>query len=108
MNPFRSRLHRRLLLVALIAATPAFAAILVMQSVARQRGRERTLADSLRLVRLAANEQASVVNGTQLLIKTLAELSEVRAANPDGCLDLLPRILAGHPDYLALTVANAD
>ena len=108
MNPFRSRLHRRLLLVALIAATPAFAAILVMQSAARQRGRERTLADSLRLVRLAANEQASVVNGTQLLIKTLAELSEVRAANPDGCLDLLPRILAGHPDYLALTVANAD
>ena len=108
MNPFRSRLFRRLLLVGVIAATPAIAAFIVMQSSARQRGRERTIGDSLRLVRLAANQQADVVNGARLLLQTLAELSEVSAAHPAGCLDLLPRILGAHPGYLALTVASAD
>jgi two-component system cell cycle sensor histidine kinase/response regulator CckA len=108
MNPFRSRLRRRLLFVALIAAAPAIAAILVTQSVARQRGRERAIADGLRLVRLAATQQASVFNGARLLLITLAELAPVRASDPGECLDLLPRILHGHPGYLALTIANAD
>ena len=108
MNPFRSPLRRRLLLVALIAAAPAIAAILVTQSLARQRARDRAIADSLRLVRLAANQQAGVFNGARLLLITLAELAALRASDPRECLDLLPRILQGHPGYLALTVANAD
>ena len=108
MNPFRSRLRRRLLLVALIAAAPAIAAILVTQSLARQRGRDRAIADGLRLARLAASEQASVFNGAGLLLVTLAELAPARASDPRECLDLLPRILHGHPGYLALTIANAD
>src|SRR5580704_15044790 len=97
MNPFRSRLRRRLLLVALIATAPAIAAILVTQSQARQRGRERAIADSRRLVRLAASGQASVFNGAEQLLVTLAELAPARAADPRECLDLLPRILHGHP-----------
>ncbi|HEX3633053.1 MAG TPA: hypothetical protein VHZ01_11140, partial [Casimicrobiaceae bacterium] len=108
MNPFRSRLRRRLLLVALIAAAPAIAAILVTQSLTRQRGRERAIADGLRLSRLAATQQASVFNGARQHLNTLAELAPLRAVDPRECLDLLPRILLGHPGYLALTVANAD
>ena len=108
MNLFRSRLRLRLLLVALIAVAPAIAAILVMQSLARQRSRESALADSLRLVRLAATQQASVLNGARLLLQTFAEFSPVRAIDPGACLDLLPRVLRGHAGYLALTVANTD
>ncbi|HEX3644405.1 MAG TPA: PAS domain S-box protein, partial [Vicinamibacterales bacterium] len=74
----------------------------------RQRGRERAIADGLRLSRLAATQQASVFNGARQLLNTLAELAPLRAVDPRECLDLLPRILLGHPGYLALTVANAD
>jgi signal transduction histidine kinase/CheY-like chemotaxis protein/HPt (histidine-containing phosphotransfer) domain-containing protein len=108
MKGFRARLGTRLLIVALVAAAPAIATIVVMQSMARQRAQERTLADSLRLVRLAAGQQAGVFDGALRLLQTLAEVSELRATDPQACKSLLPPVLAHHPGYLALTVANAD
>ena len=76
--------------MALIALAPAIAAIPVTQSIARRRDRERTLADSLRLVRLAASQQASVLNGARLLLLTLAEFPPLRSTDPAACQDLLP------------------
>ena len=93
MKPVRRDLRWRLLLVALAAAAPAIAAIVVMQSVSRGRGRERTLADNLRLVRLAASQQASVFDGARSLLLTLGEFPPMRADDPAGCQDLLPNVL---------------
>jgi signal transduction histidine kinase/CheY-like chemotaxis protein len=108
MKGFRARLGTRLLIIALVAAAPAIATIVVTQSQARQRREDRTLADSLRLVRLAAEQQAGVFDGALRLLQTLAEVPQLRASDSHECATLLPPVLAHHPGYLALTVANAD
>ena len=108
MKGFRARLGTRLLIVALVAAAPAIATIVVTQSTARQRAQERTLADSLRLVRLAAEQQAGVFDGALRLLQTLAEVPQLRATDSHACASLLPSVLTHQPGYLALTVANAD
>jgi len=103
-----TRLGPRLLLVALVAVAPIIAGAVVTQSMARGRARERTLADSLRLVRLAANEQAVVFDGARRLLLTLAEFPPLRASDPRGCQEMLPNVLQAHPGFLTLSVANAD
>ena len=108
MKPFRNRLRMRLLIVALIAAAPAIAAIVVTQSITRQRARELTLAGNLRLVHLAADRQASLFNGARLLLLTLAEVPAMHASDPRACEEMLPNVLRTHPGYLTLAVANAD
>ena len=110
MTSFRTRLRLRLqlLLVAIVAVAPVMAAVGVNQRQAREQARLRTLADSLRLVRLAATQQASILNGARLLLLTLNEFAPLRAADPRECLEVLPRVLRDHSGYLALTVANAD
>ena len=108
MKPLPTRLSSRLLLVALVAVAPVLAGIVVTQSMARGRARERTLSDSLRLVRLAANEQAGVFDGARRLLLTLAEFPPLRANDPGACQEMLPNVLRAHPGYLALSVANAD
>jgi two-component system cell cycle sensor histidine kinase/response regulator CckA len=108
MNPFRARLRLRLLIVALIAATPVIGAVVVSQSMARRHAQEVTLADNLRLVRLAANQQASLFNGARLLLLTLAEVPFMQTDDPRPCREMLTQVLRDHSGYLALTVANAD
>jgi two-component system cell cycle sensor histidine kinase/response regulator CckA len=108
LKPFRTRLRLRLLIVALIAAAPAIAAIVVTQSIARQRAQKITLADNMRLVRLAASQQAALFDGARLLLLTLAEVPMMRASDPRACNAMLPDVLRAHAGYVALTVANAD
>ncbi|MCU1385617.1 MAG: domain S-box-containing protein [Acidobacteria bacterium] len=108
MTLFPSRLRSRLQLVALAAVAPLIAAIAFTQSVARERAHDLILADNLRLVRLAADQQASVFNGARNLLLTLAELPQMRDADPQPCDGLLPKVLRAHPGYLALTVARPD
>src|SRR3954469_17967151 len=108
MKGFRARLGTRLLIIALVAAAPAIASIVVTQSMARQRAQQRTLSDSLRLVRLAAEQQAGVFDGALRPLQTLAEVPQLRESDHQTCATLLPPVLAHHPGYLALTVANAD
>src|SRR5918996_1275318 len=108
MNLLRYHLRARLLLVALVAVLPAIGLIVYSQAAERRAARARTLADNLRLARLAASQQASLFNGTRRLLLTLAEFPPLRAADPRECLALLPNILRDHPGYFNITVANAD
>ena len=100
MKALPTRLGPRLLLVALVAVAPIIAGAVVTQSIARERARERTLADSLRLVRLAANEQAVVFDGARRLLLTLAEFPPLRASDPRGCQEMLANVLQVHPGFL--------
>ena len=108
MSPFRTRLWPRLVLIAVIAVAPAMAALAYTQSHERQRARERTLVDNLRLAGLAAAQQAAVFDGARRLLLTLAQFPPLSADNPRACNGLLPHVLREHPEYFNLTVANAD
>ena len=75
MTIFPTRLRARLVVVALIAVAPAVAALVLVQSSARQRSRDRAIAETQRLARLAAAQQANVFDGARRLLVTLSEFS---------------------------------
>ena len=108
MTQVRAGLGVQLLLVATIAVAPVMIAITITQTRSHEQARQRTLGDSLRLVRLAASQQASILNGARLLLLTLDEFSPLTATDPRACREVLPRVLRDHAGYIALTVANAD
>jgi signal transduction histidine kinase/ActR/RegA family two-component response regulator len=106
--PSTSSLRSRLLLLSMIAVVPAVGLILLTQSSERNRARARTLEDNLRLTRLAASQQAAVLDAAHDLLLTLAHFPSVRAADPAGCNELLPGIVKDHAGYSWLTVITAD
>ena len=108
MTLFPTRLRARLVVVALIAVAPAILALALAQSGARQRARERALADNLRLARLSAAQQASVFDGARRLLLTLSEFPPLASDDPRACDALLLKVLHEHPGFIDLTIANAD
>src|SRR5437667_8893717 len=103
-----SRLHTRLVLIALAAVLPAIAAIAWVASIGRHAAVERAVAGNLGLTRLAASQLADVFDDTQRLLLTLAEFPALRAHDSRGCEEMLPKILRGHSDYVNIKVADAD
>jgi two-component system, cell cycle sensor histidine kinase and response regulator CckA len=95
-------------LIALVAVAPALIAIAYSDAAERRRGREQTLADSLRLTRLAASRLTGAIDGPRRLLATIAHLPQMSADDPKECRELLPAILADHAGYLNITVSNAD
>jgi hypothetical protein len=82
MNVLRSHLRARLALVVFVALLPVIGAIVYTQGAERRSARTRTLANNLRLARLAASQQASVLDGTRRLLLTLAQLPAIGADDP--------------------------
>ena len=91
-----------------MAVLPVGAAIVYTQAQERRGARARTIADNLRLARLAATEQASVLEGARRLLLTIARMPPLSGDDSRPCVELLTRILRDHPGYFNLTVANAD
>jgi two-component system cell cycle sensor histidine kinase/response regulator CckA len=109
MHPFlTSRLRTRLVLLALVAVVPALAVIAYTQSSERGRLRQQTHDDALRLIRLAANQQAAVFDGVERLLLTVVQFPALRGSDPGPCTDLLVKILRDHPDYVNIGVVNGD
>ncbi len=102
-----SSLRTRVVLTCLLALLPAIGGVIYLQGVERGRARERTLEDTLRLTRLAADQQAAVVEAARQQLLTLAEFPGVREGGSRGCLPLFATILRHHPDYNSLTVSDA-
>ena len=106
MAPFlASRLRTRLLILSLSGVLPALGVIVYTQSVERSQARERTLDDNLRLTRLAARQPASIIQGAQYLLQTLAQFpalsSDVRA-----CRSVLHNVVRDHTGYTNLFVVD--
>jgi len=106
MAPFlTSRLRTRLLILSLTGVLPALGVIVYTQSVERSQARERALDDNLRLTRLAARQPASIIQGAQSLLQTLAQFpalsSDVRA-----CRSVLRNVVRDHPGYTGLFVVD--
>ncbi len=108
VNAFSARLRTRIVLTAVIAVVPAIVAVLFSQVTERREERARTIADNLRLARLAAAQMASVLESTQLLLATLGDFPPLLSDDPRACSDVLARVLRDHPQYLNVGVADAD
>ena len=74
MAPFlASRLRVRLLMLSLIGLLPTLGLIVYTQSVERGQVRARALDDNVRLLRIAARQPGSIVEGAGRLLQTLAQ-----------------------------------
>ena len=106
MGPFlTTRLRTRLLILSLIGVLPALGVILYTQSVERSQERERALDDSLRLTRLAARAPASIVEGAQHLLQTLAQFPAL-SSDVAACRSVLRNVARDHPGYTNLFVVD--
>jgi signal transduction histidine kinase/CheY-like chemotaxis protein len=102
--PSSVRLRARLVSLGLVATAPALVVILYTQSVERARARERAVSDIRQVTRLAASQQATLFDGVQRLLLTLAQLPEVRSDDPTRCRAFLPGVLRDHPGYINIWV----
>src|SRR6266487_2467488 len=102
-----SKLRTRLVLMSLIGLVPALAAILYTQSSERDAARFRTLENNLRITRLAARQQASLLNGARRLLLTLAHVPALWADDLNACHRLLSDVLNEHRDLSRLMLADA-
>jgi signal transduction histidine kinase/CheY-like chemotaxis protein len=99
-----ARLRTRLVSLGLLATAPALVVILYTQSLERERSRERVDTDVRQITQLAASQQATVFDGVQRLLLTLAQLPELQSKDPARCRALLPAVLRDHPGYINLWV----
>ena len=102
------RLRTRLVSLGMLATAPALVVIIYTQSLERQRARQRTETDIRQVTVLSASREATVFDGVQRLLSTLAQLPEIQAADPARCKALLPRLLRDHAGYINIWVVKHD
>ena len=88
--------------MALIAVLPALVVIAYTQAIAYQNARERAIEDALQIARLAASQQAFIIDEARLVTDTLTRLPVLRSDNARACNELLRRILSGHPAFTGI------
>jgi signal transduction histidine kinase len=103
-----SSLRTRVVLTTVITLLPAIGGVLYLQGIERARVRERTLQNTLRIARLAADQQGAVIQAARQQLITLALFPGVRTGGADDCLPLFETILRQHPDYNSLTISDAN
>lgn len=105
---FLSSLRTRLVLLVLLSVVPAIGLILYTASAQRRTATAEAQENALQLVRLAANNQRQVVEGTRQLLTILAQLPVVRKGNSPECDRLLADLLKQYPTYANFGVLDAQ
>jgi two-component system cell cycle sensor histidine kinase/response regulator CckA len=90
-----------------IGIIPALGAILYTQSSERATVTARTLEDNLRLTRLAASQQASLFDGAQRTLLTVAQFPALRSGDPRVCSEALANVLREHQNFSRLSVMDS-
>ena len=98
------RLRTRLIALGLIATAPALIVILYTQSLERARARDQAALDIRQVTELAAAQQATMFDGVQRLLLTMAQLPDMLSDDPARCQALLPGVLRDHPGYINIWV----
>jgi signal transduction histidine kinase len=101
-------LRARLLLLIALAVLPALGLIFYVNLEQRRLAATQAQDEALRLARLAAAEQAQLVQGAHQLLAALALLPVVRDRDPSGCSALFATLLKHYPAYANLGAAKAD
>jgi len=99
-----------MLLVLLVIFPSMIAVILYALSEQRREARFQVQETALRMARLSAMEQETLITGAHHLLMTLAELPEVRERKPAKCGELFAGIMKKFPYYtnIAAVSPNGD
>ncbi len=100
-------LRLRLLLLVLVAVGPALALALYTGLEQRRLAAAHVQAETSRLVRLVAADQARMFEGGRQLLITLAQLPDLHG-NTEECEAFLARLLTQFPSYANLGVISPD
>ena len=101
-------LRTRLLLLILLGLIPTVALMVSLHLEQRRQATSEVQANTLRLARVAAGNQARLLEGAHQLLLTLSQLPPVRAADPAACSRLLAQFLPQYPHYTNLGVVRPD
>ncbi|MBD2447551.1 PAS domain S-box protein [Nostoc sp. FACHB-152] len=101
-----SSLRTRLILLVLLAVVPALGLIFYTASEQRRTAITEAQENTLRLARLAANNQRQTFEITRQLLKVLAQLPVVRQNNSAECNQLLADILKQDSIYANFVVSD--
>jgi PAS domain S-box-containing protein len=96
--PFAS-LRARLLLLILLAVVPVIGLTIYTNIELRRWAAADAKAEALRLVRLAASDQQDTIRDTRQFLFALAQLPDVRSADPAACSAFLARLFNQYPQY---------
>ncbi len=99
-------LRVQLILMVLVVALPVFGIILYAGLERRQQAIDEAFQETARLAEAIADEQEHMVAGAHQLLRTLAQLSEVRAFDGPKVQPLLVDILRNNPQFLNIFVAD--
>ncbi len=108
MNFISPKLRLRLLLLLLLGVIPALALIIYTNLELRRSVAVTVQQEMLRLVRLAANDQADTVKDTRQLLFALAPQPGIYNADPESCPDFLRRLSTQYPQYVQLGVIDPE
>ncbi|GBE92014.1 PAS domain S-box protein [Nostoc cycadae] len=103
-----STLRIRLVFLVLLAVVPALGLILHTASEQRRTAITEAREQTLRLARLAANNQQQIVESSRQLLMILAQIPVVRQGNSVECNQLLADILKQHSAYANFAVLDAQ
>lgn len=101
-----ANLRVRLFLLVLLAVVPALGLMLYRDIELRGLVVEQVREDSLRLARLAASGQQDSIRDARQLLFAVAQLTEVRQADPATCSAFLSQLLRQYPQYTLLGVID--
>jgi diguanylate cyclase (GGDEF)-like protein/PAS domain S-box-containing protein len=95
-----------LLLLVLLALGPAIGQVLYTAANERRLATGQAEEDALRVARLAANQQAQVLEGARALLVALAQLTPVRSHDAALCNRIFASILTQFPAYTTLAAVD--
>jgi len=101
-----SSLRFRLIVLVLLAVTPAFGLILHNNFEERQQDIAQTHADALRLTQLAAGSHTQIVENTHQLLMTLAQLPQIQERDFAACNLMLSQLQQKNQAYANLGVVD--
>src|SRR5262245_49387416 len=102
MRSLFSSLRVRLFLLVVLAVLPALGAIFYSDLEQRRWAAAQAQEDALRLVQLAAADQAQLLQGAHQLLIALAQLPAVREGDTVACTTLFTSLLKRYPAYTNL------
>lgn len=108
MGRLFSSLRVRLIVLVLLSALPALGLALYTGLEQRRQAASAAQESALRLARLTANTQETLVDNTRPLLSTLAKLPEVYPGDPQTCARTLSDLTVTYPNYSSFSVVGVD
>ena len=107
-NLLHGSIRKKLAILFLASALPAFAVIIIYGLQSRTESIARSESDLLRLATQAADLQERTTLSIKVLLENLAALPEIRSGYAPSCGQILERALRANPHLSAITLVKRD